>query len=73
MFAHAKGEILDERKAGADLILDGYRYAHRISDKNGTLPWRCLYSKCLDTVNYYIGWDCGEEVKTTSIPRMGLW
>ena len=23
--------------------------------------------------DYYIGWDCGEEVKITSIPGMGLW
>ena len=35
----AKGEILDARKPGADLILDGYRYAQRISDKNGTVRY----------------------------------
>ena len=46
----AKGDILDGRKPGADLILDGYRYARRNSNKNGTVPGRCLCSKCLATV-----------------------
>ena len=52
----AKGDILDGRKPGADLVFDGYRYARQNSNKNGTVGGRCLYMKCLVTVTTTSDW-----------------
>lgn len=45
-----QGQIVDGKKNGKSLVLDGYKYNKRTENKNGTIPWRCRQSGCLATL-----------------------
>ncbi len=45
-----RGEIVNGRRGGADLLLDGYRYNKRPENKNGTTLWHCRLTGCTATL-----------------------